>query len=85
MNIIEVNGLTKKFKDILAVDEVVFSVLKGEIFGFLGPNGAGKTTPINMLSLENNPIFMRRGAPRRMGDSFLFLVPLPRITGTHKP
>ncbi|GFP21541.1 ABC-2 type transport system ATP-binding protein [Candidatus Hakubella thermalkaliphila] len=49
MNIIEVNGLTKKFKDILAVDEVVFSVLKGEIFGFLGPNGAGKTTTINML------------------------------------
>lgn len=49
MNIIEVNGLTKRFKDILAVDEVVFSVGKGEIFGFLGPNGAGKTTTINML------------------------------------
>jgi ABC-2 type transport system ATP-binding protein len=49
MNIIEVNGLTKRFKDILAVDEVVFSVGQGEIFGFLGPNGAGKTTTINML------------------------------------
>ena len=46
---IEVNGLTKKFGDFTAVNDVSFSVPRGEIFGFLGPNGAGKTTTIRML------------------------------------
>lgn len=49
MEIIKTNNLTKKFDDITAVDNVSFSVNKGEIFGFLGPNGAGKTTTIKML------------------------------------
>lgn len=49
MNIIEVKNLTRKFKDLVAVDDVSFEVKKGEIFGFLGPNGAGKTTTINIL------------------------------------
>jgi len=49
-NIIETRELTKVFPgDITAVDQVSFSVKKGEIFGFLGPNGAGKTTTILML------------------------------------
>ncbi len=55
MNIIEVNNLTKVFKDFTAVDHVSFSVNKGEIFGFLGPNGAGKSTTINMLSTILSP------------------------------
>jgi ABC-2 type transport system ATP-binding protein len=42
-------GLTKRFKDFIAVDEVSFAVSPGEVFGFLGPNGAGKTTTIRML------------------------------------
>ena len=46
---IEVMGLTKKFGDFVAVNEVSFEVERGEIFGFLGPNGAGKTTTIRML------------------------------------
>jgi len=46
---IEVAGLTKKFGDFVAVDNVSFEVRRGEIFGFLGPNGAGKTTTIRML------------------------------------
>ncbi len=46
---IEVIGLTKKYGDLTAVDNISFSVEYGEIFGFLGPNGAGKTTTINML------------------------------------
>jgi ABC-2 type transport system ATP-binding protein len=46
---IEVAGLTKKFGDFVAVDNVSFDVRRGEIFGFLGPNGAGKTTTIRML------------------------------------
>ena len=44
-----VNDLTKKFGDFTAVDNISFSVDKGEIFGFLGANGAGKTTTIRML------------------------------------
>ena len=48
-NAIEVENLTKKFGDFAAVDNVNFSVKKGEIFGFLGANGAGKSTTIRML------------------------------------
>lgn len=46
---IEVNGLTKRFGDFLAVDAMSFTVKRGEVFGFLGPNGAGKSTTIRML------------------------------------
>jgi len=49
-NIIEVENLSKKFKENVAVDDISFQVKKGEIFGFLGPNGAGKTTTIRMLT-----------------------------------
>jgi gliding motility-associated transport system ATP-binding protein len=48
--LIEVNGLTKVYKEIPAVDHVSFDVKKGEILGFLGPNGAGKTTTMRMLT-----------------------------------
>ncbi len=41
--------LTKKFKDVTAVEELDLSVTRGDIFGFLGPNGAGKSTTIRML------------------------------------
>jgi len=46
---ISVEGLTKKFGNFIAVDDISFNVNKGEIFGFLGANGAGKTTTIRML------------------------------------
>ena len=52
---IEVNGLTKRFGDFTAVDQVSFSVEPGEIFGLLGPNGAGKTTLIRMLTTLIEP------------------------------
>jgi len=50
MNIIELNGLTRRFGDLTAVDGVNLSIPPGEIFGLLGPNGAGKTTVIKMLT-----------------------------------
>jgi len=46
---IVVQGLTKKFKDLTAVDNLSFTIRRGEIFGFLGPNGAGKTTTIKSI------------------------------------
>lgn len=47
--IIEVNSLTKEFKDLKAVNCLNLNVYKGDVFGFLGPNGAGKSTTIRML------------------------------------
>ncbi len=55
MNIIEVKNLTKKFKDLVAVDNISFEVRQGEIFAFLGPNGAGKSTTIKMLTTLLRP------------------------------
>lgn len=49
MQTIEVDGLTKRYGDIAANDDVTFTVETGEVFGYLGPNGAGKTTTIRML------------------------------------
>jgi len=47
--IIKVENLVKRFGDLVAVNDISFSVPPGEIFGLLGPNGAGKTTTINIL------------------------------------
>lgn len=52
---IKVEGLTKKYGEITAVDGVSFEVPYGEFFGFLGPNGAGKTTLIRMLTTILKP------------------------------
>ncbi len=54
-NVIEVEHLVKAFGSFHAVDDISFSVKKGEIFGFLGANGAGKTTAMHMLTGLNQP------------------------------
>lgn len=54
-NVIEVDGLTKRFGSFTAVDGISFNVRQGEIFGFLGANGAGKTTAIRMLCGLSKP------------------------------
>ncbi len=55
VEIIKAEHLTKYYGNFLAVNDISFSVNKGEIFGFLGPNGAGKTTTIRMLTGILNP------------------------------
>ena len=47
---IEVEGLSRRYGDFVAVNDVSFSVREGEVVGFLGPNGAGKTTTMRMLT-----------------------------------
>lgn len=47
--IVEVKNLVKRYRDVIAVDNVNFAIKKGEIIGLLGPNGAGKTTTINAI------------------------------------
>ena len=54
-NVIEVQHLVKAFGTFHAVDDISFSVKRGEIFGFLGANGAGKTTAMHMLTGLNQP------------------------------
>jgi ABC-2 type transport system ATP-binding protein len=49
LDIVEIKGLTKKFGDFVAVDEIDLSIKEGEIYSLLGPNGAGKSTIINMI------------------------------------
>ncbi|MFW6305300.1 MAG: ABC transporter ATP-binding protein [Candidatus Saliniplasma sp.] len=49
-NAVEAEGLSKRFAEVVAVDDVSFEVPRGQFFGFLGPNGAGKTTTIRMLT-----------------------------------
>lgn len=68
-NILEVRNLTKKYKDLKAVDDLSFEVKEGEILGLLGPNGSGKTTTINcilsLLEFESGSIqiFARNMSP----------------------
>lgn len=62
MDAIKIEGLTKKYKDVVAVDNLFLTVEKGELFSLLGVNGAGKTTTIKMLSCLTEPT---------SGDAFL--------------
>ena len=48
-NMLELDGVVKRYGDFVAVDGLDLRVPRGEIFGFLGPNGAGKTTTIRMV------------------------------------
>ena len=62
MDAIRLEGLTKKYKDVVAVDNLSLSVRQGELLSLLGVNGAGKTTTIKMLSCLTQPT---------SGDAFL--------------
>ena len=47
--VIEINNLSKQFKNIVAVNNINFKINKGKIIGLLGPNGCGKSTTIGMM------------------------------------
>ena len=53
--VVKVENLTKKYGDLIAVNDISFSIEKGEIFGLLGPNGAGKTTTVEMMEGLRKP------------------------------
>jgi ABC-2 type transport system ATP-binding protein len=53
--VIEIAGLTKRYGDLVAVNEISFTVARGEVFGILGPNGAGKTTTLEMVEGLRRP------------------------------
>jgi ABC-2 type transport system ATP-binding protein len=53
--IVQVENLSKRYGDLVAVNGVSFSLSKGEVFAFLGPNGAGKTTTVEILECLRNP------------------------------
>ena len=55
MAVIEVEHLRKRYRDVVAVDDVSFTVELGEIFGILGPNGAGKTTTVEIIEGLRTP------------------------------
>ena len=55
MDAIRIDSLTKKYKDVTAVDNLSLTVKQGELFSLLGVNGAGKTTTIKMLSCLTTP------------------------------
>ena len=75
MDAIKTEGLTKTYKDVVAVDDLSLSVAKGELFSLLGVNGAGKTTTIKMLSCLTQPT---------SGDAFLNGKSILRDTGAVK-
>src|SRR4030043_2135871 len=54
-HVIEVENLTKRYGDLLAVNDISFSVKKGEVVAFLGPNGAGKTTTVEIIETIRTP------------------------------
>ena len=72
MSAIQINNVTKRYKDVTALDHVSFSFEHGKIYGFLGRNGAGKSTLINITAnrhfcLRRN-CFYRRASARESMD-----------------
>ncbi len=53
--IVEAISLTKRYNNVIAIDNISFNIYKGEIFSFLGPNGSGKTTTVEILACIRKP------------------------------
>jgi ABC-2 type transport system ATP-binding protein len=48
-DVLELQGLTRRYGDLVALDDLSFAVAEGQMFGFVGPNGAGKTTAMRII------------------------------------
>jgi len=69
MAAVTVDGLTKRYGDVLALDSVAFDVREAEVFGFLGPNGLGKATTINIVAGMAGANAKRKAAVNDTPDS----------------
>ena len=82
MAVLEVDRLVKRFGDVLAVDDLSFTVTEGEIFGFLGGNGAGKTTTLRMvldiIRPTSGTITVLGGSPNRRQAAAIGFLPEER-------
>jgi ABC-type branched-subunit amino acid transport system ATPase component len=74
--ILQVQGLTRAFGGLVAVNGLSFNIRRGEIYGLIGPNGAGKTTVINMLSGLTSPT----SGTIRFGAATITRLPAHKIT-----
>jgi ABC-2 type transport system ATP-binding protein len=74
--VLELQGLTRRYGDLVALDDLSFTVAEGQLFGFVGPNGAGKTTAMRIIlgvlapdagqsAMAQTP--MTDGMPKRVG------------------
>ena len=65
-DVLELKGLTRRYGDVVALDDLSFTVAEGQMFGFVGPNGAGKTTAmrivLGVLEADAGQVFWR-GSP----------------------
>ena len=94
MTLLAVDGVTKRFRGLVAVDAVSFDVAEGEIFAVIGPNGAGKTTLFNLMAGVHAPDAGRISfageridglrpdavARRGIGRTFQIVRPFPKMT-----
>jgi branched-chain amino acid transport system ATP-binding protein len=94
VTLLAVDGVTKRFRGLVAVDTVSFDVAQGEIFAVIGPNGAGKTTLFNMMAGVHAPDAGRiafageridglrpdQVARRGIGRTFQIVRPFPKMT-----
>lgn len=92
--LMQLSGVTKRFGGLVALNNVSFTLMPGEIIGLIGPNGAGKTTLVNVITgvqqVDSGEIFFQ-GAPihslaayqiarRGIGRTFQIVQPFPRMT-----
>ena len=92
--LLQLGGVTKRFGGLVALNNVSFALMPGEIIGLIGPNGAGKTTLVNVITgmqqVDSGEIFFQgarihrlpayRIARRGIGRTFQIVQPFPRMT-----
>ena len=88
MKMVKIVELTKKYGDVIAVDNISLEIDVGEIFGLLGPNGAGKSTTINMitglLSMDKGSIWvMGKDARNSTNEIKRTIVLVPKDVGIY--